>query len=254
MVAKMARGRGPSSFFFSRFVCHGKRTNFFEDFCNALLGNFLVDVFFFIYEYTCQGHLPTSMLQHKVGKNLWHNPEWNFTSPLPSFRILTYSDHNSADRGTSVVQAMNNPHLISHSVQDMTRHGMFQGSIMACAETTMPSRPSEKIPVDPPTIPVDLSLGGNHVSNHRSNRWDCQSLTGQLESGTIQGLVLQTNIKIPVPANWRLDLPTGTQGRNQVWSSSKHWLLGKQPWVDTQSITNLCYIYLYENHKNQPFM
>ena len=110
-------------------------------------------------------------------KNLWHNPEWNFTSPLPSSRILTYSDHNSADRGTSVVQAMNNPHLKSHSVQDMTWHGMFQGSIMACAENHHGFQAFSKIPVDPPTLPVDLPLGGNHFLKPPFKSLKRQSLT-----------------------------------------------------------------------------
>lgn len=177
MSKKWHEAEAPPRFFFSPFACHGKN-HFLKIFSNALLGKFSSTFFFFICEYTCQGHLPTSMLQHKVGKNLWHNPEWNFTSPLPSFQILTYSDHNSADRGTSVVRAMNNPHLISHSVQDMTWHGMFQGSIMACAENP-PCLPGL---LKNPCWPSLLSLltfpwGRNHVSNHRSNRWDCQSLT-----------------------------------------------------------------------------
>lgn len=126
---------------------------------DALLGK-LVSVFFHIYIWIPARSPANINLQHKVGSQKSLTYEWNFTSPLPSFRILTYSDHKSVDRGTSVVQAMNNPHLISHSAQDMTwRLGCFKDPSWHVPKTTMHSTRNITIRFYIPICLVDLPWG-----------------------------------------------------------------------------------------------
>lgn len=83
MVAKMARGRGPSSFFFFRRLYAMETNPFFWRFLrNALLGKVSSRLFFSYMNIPAKVDLPTSMLQHKVGKIF--DITLSEISPLPS--------------------------------------------------------------------------------------------------------------------------------------------------------------------------
>lgn len=156
--------RRPLLVFCSRFHAMEKNPFFWKIFANALLGKVSSTFFFHIWN-TCQGHLPTSMLQHKVGQKIF-DITLSEISPLPSlhpgfWHILTITLQTVAP----VWYRQWIIHILNPTV------------CRTWAENHHGFQAFSKIPVDPPTLPVDLPLGGNHFLKPPFKSLKRQSLT-----------------------------------------------------------------------------